>query len=177
MELGTGYRMHGRGRTNAMEVQVERGDIVEASTEVIVNAWNRNIIPWFLLIPMGVSGAIKRHGGYRPFNELLRFGPIPLGEARLTSAGRLPFKGIIHVAGINMLWRSSEYSIRKCVTSAMAIVDAQGFQSVTFPVIGTGSGGFDEEMALACMLDEFTHLESSAEARIVRYGKKGTDCE
>jgi len=155
-----------------MEVHVEHGNIVDASTEVIVNAWNRNIIPWFLLIPMGVSGAIKRHGGYRPFNELLRCGPVPLGEARLTSAGRLPFKGIIHVAGINMLWRSSEYSIRKSVRSAMAIVDAQGFQSVTFPVIGAGSGGFNEEQALACMVDEFEHLDSAAEVRIVRFRKK-----
>ena len=155
-----------------MEVHVEYGDIVKATTEVIVNAWNRNIIPWFLLIPMGVSGAIKRHGGYRPFNELLRCGPIPLGEALLTSAGRLPFKGIIHVAGINMLWRSSEYAIRRSVASAMAIVNAEGFRSVTFPVIGVGSGGFDEERALACMLDEFEHLDSTAEARIVRY-KRG----
>ena len=29
----------------------------------IVNAWNRNIIPWWLLLPHGVSGAIKGQGG------------------------------------------------------------------------------------------------------------------
>jgi O-acetyl-ADP-ribose deacetylase (regulator of RNase III) len=34
-------------------------------------------------------------------------GAIPLGHAVETSAGTLPFKSIIHVAGINMLWRSS----------------------------------------------------------------------
>ena len=74
-----------------MDVEIVAGNIVDADTDVIVNAWNRNIIPWFLLIPMGVSGAIKKQGGFKPFNELLKFGPIPLGEARLTSAGRLPF--------------------------------------------------------------------------------------
>jgi O-acetyl-ADP-ribose deacetylase (regulator of RNase III) len=50
-----------------------------------------------------VSGAIKRHGGFRPFIEVGRAGPMPLGSAVLTAAGRLRFKAIIHVAGINML--------------------------------------------------------------------------
>ncbi len=56
------------------------------------NAWNRNIIPWWLLLPWGVSGAIKRRGGTGPFKELRRQGAIPLGGAVLTSAGKLPFK-------------------------------------------------------------------------------------
>jgi O-acetyl-ADP-ribose deacetylase (regulator of RNase III) len=64
-------------------------------------AWNRNIIPWWLLLPQGVSGAIKKRGGLEPFREVARHGPIPLGQAVLTGAGRLPFKGIIHVAGIS----------------------------------------------------------------------------
>ncbi len=38
-----------------------------------------------------------------------------------TSAGRLPFKGIIHVAGINMLWRVSEWSIRQSVRNAIVL--------------------------------------------------------
>lgn len=33
-----------------------------------------------------------------PFRELGRYGAMPLGSAVLTGAGRLPFKGIIHVA-------------------------------------------------------------------------------
>ena len=65
--------------------------------DVIVNAWNRNIIPWWLLLPQGVSGAIKRRAGKQPFREVARHGPIPLGGAVLTSAGSLPYAGIIHV--------------------------------------------------------------------------------
>lgn len=42
---------------------VETGDLLDQPVEVIVNAWNRNIIPWWLLLPQGVSGAIKRRGG------------------------------------------------------------------------------------------------------------------
>ncbi len=84
------------------------GDLLNQDVEVIVNAWNRNIIPWWILLPQGVSGAIKKRAGFKPFREIAKYGPIPLGGAVLTSAGRLHFKGIIHVAGISMWWQSSE---------------------------------------------------------------------
>ncbi len=120
-----------------MQVLITDGDLLDQPVEVIVNAWNRNIIPWWLLLPQGVSGAIKRRGGLKPFCEVARHGPIPLGGAVLTSAGRLPFRGIIHVAGINMLWRSSEYSVRQSVQNAMKLVAQLDFASVAFPLIGS----------------------------------------
>src|SRR6476659_2631033 len=104
-----------------MQLHLVEGDLLDQPVEVIVNAWNRNIIPWWLLLPQGVSGAIKRRGGTQPFRELAKHGAIPLGEAVLTSAGQLPFKGIIHVAGINMLWRASERSIRDSVRNALQL--------------------------------------------------------
>ncbi|MBW8851467.1 MAG: macro domain-containing protein [Xanthomonadales bacterium] len=145
------------------------GDLLDQPVEVIVNAWNRNVIPWWLLLPQGVSGAIKRRGGLRPFIEIGRTGPLPLGQARLTSAGRLPFKAIVHVAGIDLLWRASEQSIRDSVRSTMDIVAAERFASVAFPVIGAGSGGFREADALATMRDAFASVETAADVRIVRY--------
>jgi len=62
-----------------MQVLVTDGDLLDQPVEVIVNAWNRNIIPWWLLLPQGVSGAIKRRGGIKPFSEVAHHGPIPLG--------------------------------------------------------------------------------------------------
>lgn len=135
--------------------------------EVIVNAWNRNIIPWWLLLPQGVSGAIKRRGGKTPFKELGKHGWIPLGGAVLTSAGRLPFKGIIHVAGINMLWRASERSIRGSVKNAIALATESGLKSIAFPLIGAGSGGFDQGQAKALMLDELSKLDLQMTVRVV----------
>jgi len=152
-----------------MQPDIVEGDLLEQPVEVIVNAWNRNIIPWWLLLPQGVSGAIKREGGTQPFREVGRAGPIPLGHAVLTSAGRLPFKAIIHVAGINMLWRASPTSIQGSVRSAMAIVEAQGFASVAFPVIGAGSGGYSEPDALALMTETLAGMESRARVVIVRF--------
>lgn len=154
-----------------MTPEVVEGDLLEQDVDVIVNAWNRNIIPWWLLIPQGVSGAIKKRGGYAPFRELARHGPIPLGCAVLTGPGRLPFEAIIHVAGINMLWFATEKSIRKSVTNAMQIVDQRGFHSVAFPVIGGGSGSFNRDRALSIMLDQFHGIESAAKTTVVRYKK------
>ncbi len=132
-------------------VRIVEGDLLDQRVDAIVNAWNRNIIPWWLLLPQGVSGAIKKRGGLQPFREVARFGPMPLGTAVVTGAGRLPFKGIIHVAGIDMLWRSSEKAIRDSVVNALARAREQGWQSIAFPIIGAGSGGFDEARALEVM--------------------------
>lgn len=152
-------------------ITIVEGDLLDQSVECIVNAWNRNIIPWWLLIPQGVSGAIKKRGGTAPFKEVRRAGAIPLGEARLTGAGTLPFKAIIHVAGINILWRASVASIRDSVNNAMAIAIAQGFASIAFPIIGAGSGGFREDEALALMQEELTKTTYEGEVVIVRFRK------
>lgn len=145
------------------------GNLLDQPVEVIVNAWNRNIIPWWLLLPQGVSGAIKKRGGYQPFFELARLGPIPLGGAVMTSAGRLPYKAIIHVAGISMLWRPSRESIQGSVISAMNLVNRQGFGSVAFPIIGAGTGGYRQEDTLQLMLDAFAGVASPALVTVVRY--------
>jgi len=152
-------------------VTVVEGDLLEQPVDVIVNAWNRNVVPWWLLLPQGVSGAIKRRGGTGPFKELSRHGPISLGAAVLTSAGRLPFKGIIHVAGINLLWRASEQSIRDSIRNALKIANEQGFQSIAFPLIGAGSGGFDQRRSRTIMLDELGELEHPLEVRVVVFRK------
>jgi O-acetyl-ADP-ribose deacetylase (regulator of RNase III) len=150
-----------------MKPKIVHGDLLDQDVEVIVNAWNRNVIPWWALVPQGVSGAIKRHGGTEPFQELARHGPIPVGGAVLTGAGRLPFKGIIHVAGINMAWRATERSIRDSVRNAMRIVNQNEFASVAFPLVGSGTGGHQADKALEFMMDEFLGIVSAAEVRIV----------
>jgi O-acetyl-ADP-ribose deacetylase len=152
-----------------MTLRICIGDLLDQDVEVIVNAWNRNIIPWWLLLPQGVSGAIQRRAGYEPFRELARHGPIPLGGAVKTGAGRLSFRAIIHVAGINMLWRSSERAIRGCVRSALAIAREQGYRSVAFPLIGAGTGGYSPEKVLEIMRDEAGKHEYDGEIRMVGY--------
>jgi O-acetyl-ADP-ribose deacetylase (regulator of RNase III) len=147
------------------------GDLLDQPVDAIVNAWNRNFIPFWLLLPQGVSGAIKRRGGNAPFRELGRHGAIPLGGAVLTGAGRLPFRGIIHVAGINMMWRASERSIRLSVRNACALAAQCSFASIALPAIGAGSGGFDEGRSIALVADELDSLAHDLEVVIVRFAQ------
>jgi O-acetyl-ADP-ribose deacetylase (regulator of RNase III) len=154
---------------NDAKVQLVEGDLLDQPVDAIVNAWNRNIIPWRLLLPQGVSGAIKRRGGTGPFKELSRHDPIPLGNAVLTSAGKLPFKGIIHVAGINLLWRASERSIRDSVRNAVALAEEHRFQSIAMPLLGAGSGGFHAERSKSVILSELHDLPLTLDVRVVCY--------
>lgn len=155
-----------------MKIEIVKGDLLKQEVEVIVNSWNRNIIPWWLLLPQGVSGSIKRYAGYQPFKDIVRFGPIPLGEARKTSAGKLPYKAIIHVAGINMFWVATEYSVRQSVVNAMNIVNEQNFKSVAFPLIGSGSGNRGKSWSLKIMQNTFSTIKSQAEVIVVMYAKQ-----
>ncbi|MCP4778039.1 MAG: Appr-1-p processing protein [Planctomycetaceae bacterium] len=154
-----------------MNLSVVYGDLLEQNVDVIVNAWNRNIIPWWLLLPQGVSGAIKKRAGLAPFRELGKHGGIPLGNAVETTAGKLPFKSIIHVAGINMLWRSSERSIRDSVRNAMQIAAYRKYDSIAIPLIGAGSGGGKPEKIIDMIQDELGTIEFYGEVVIVRYRK------
>ena len=152
------------------EIQTVTGDLLDQPVEVIVNAWNRNFIPWWLLLPQGVSGAIKRRGGHAPFRELARCGMLAEGEARLTGAGRLPFRGIIHVAALNLFWRSSPEIIRAGVRNALALASEQRFGSVALPLIGAGTGGVPPEVAQAVIGEAAGQSPYSGRVVVVVFG-------
>ena len=152
-----------------MDLRLVEGNLLDQDVDVIVNPWNRNFIPWWLLLPQGVSGAIKRRGGKAPFREIGRVGPIPLGGAVETGAGAMPFRAIIHVAGINLVWRSSEWSIRESVRNAMALVKRRGYKSIAFPLIGAGSGGGKAERVRTWILDELKRIEFEGMVVVVQF--------
>jgi len=154
------------------KIQTCEGDLLDQQVDVIVNSWNRNIFPWWLLLPQGVSGAIKRRAGVAPFRELARMGLIPLGGAVVTTAGNLSFKAIIHVAGISLFWRSSERAIRDSVCNALKIASAKGYRSIAFPIIGSGTGGYNTDKALAIMRQEIENSPYEGEVRIVRFTRQ-----
>lgn len=96
---------------------------------------------------------------------------IPLGGAVETTAGDLPFKAIIHVAGINLLWRSSEWSVRTSVRNAVALAKERGYRSIAFPLIGAGSGGGKAERIEQWMLEELAKIDYDGEVRVVIFKK------
>jgi O-acetyl-ADP-ribose deacetylase len=150
-------------------IETLSGDLLDQSVEVIVNAWNRNLIPWWLLRPHGVSGAIKRHAGVEPFRELARHGPLAPGQAVLTGAGRLPFRAIIHVAAITPWGRSNAQIIHDATRNALGLARDHRFTSLAMPVLGSGSGGLPEQRALEVMLAALGEQDFAGRVLIVRY--------
>ena len=95
--------------------------------------------------------------------------PVEVGGAVMTSAGRLPYKAIIHVAGINMFWRATEESIRQSSVNAALLAVSQGFASLAFPIIGAGSGGFPKSRAVDLMTDSLETFSGSLRILIVDF--------
>ncbi|NNJ27577.1 macro domain-containing protein [Alienimonas chondri] len=152
-----------------MPHEIVVGDLLDQPTEAIVNAWNRHLIPWWLLVPHGVSGAIRRRAGTAPFRELAKAGVLPLGGAVATGAGRLPHQAIVHVAGIGFLWTTSERAVRDSVRNALRLATDRAFASIAFPRIGAGVGGANAERVEAWMTAEFAASDYLGRIVLVRY--------
>lgn len=152
-----------------MDVRVVDGDLLRQPVEVIVNSWNRNFIPYWLLIPAGVSGAIRRQAGPMPFREVGKRGLLPVGEAVLTGAGRLPFKGIIHVAGLNWWWMADRNSVQLSTRNALRVFREHGFASLAFPLIGAGTGGLSPQSVQQWMQAEIESQPGKGQVLLVRY--------
>lgn len=154
-----------------MPFTIVTGDIVDQPVEAIVNPWNRNFIPRWMRYAHGTSKAIKSAAGPAPFQELRRVGLMPVGGAVLTSAGRLPYRGIIHVAGLNMAWQATVESIQLSVRNALELAGRERYRTVALPVIGSGSGGFDEDRAVTLIEQAASSAATVLDVRLVRFAR------
>lgn len=162
-------------KTNERVIYVVEGNLLHQPVEIIVNSWHRNILPsWLLLSRQSIATEIGIAAGREPFKELAEHGSLPLGGAVLTGAGRLKKKGIIHVAGVNLLGWATEKSVRQSAESAMEIVNRLHFRSVAFPVIGVES--MKEQRAYEILTDALMKIPSVAEVRIVRRSLPAKNC-
>lgn len=146
------------------------GDLLSQDTACIVNPWNMNFIPHWLLLPGGVSGQLKKKAGPVPFREVSRHGVLWPGRAVLTGGGRLN-KPIIHVAGLNALWRSSPAIVSRCTIAALHLAEEQGFASVALPLIGAGTGGLTPAKSLSAMTAAVQMSPYRGEVRIVLWSE------
>jgi O-acetyl-ADP-ribose deacetylase (regulator of RNase III) len=142
-----GSEQHYFDRMNA-RIQVIQGDITKIAVDAIVNAANTS-----LLGGGGVDGAIHRAGGAAILEECQRIrnkqGGCKVGEAVITTAGKLPAKYVIHTVG--PVWNDGNSNeaalLKKAYESSLRLAIAHQVQSIAFPNISTGIYRFPKELA------------------------------
>ncbi len=141
------------------------GDVTEQAVDVIVNAANERLV-----LGSGVAGAIREKGGPEIQSECDAHGPIEVGEAALTSAGRLPARWIAHAAGMPLGGEATEASVRASLRASFERAAEAGGRSIAVPAIGTGVGGFSLQRCAEVSLEEARRaLEAHPELEEIRF--------
>jgi len=145
-----------------MQLEVVEGDISTLEVDAIANAANDRL--W---MGSGVAGAIKRAGGEEIEREAVGLGPIPVGDAVATGAGRLAAKHVIHGAVMGQDLRTDEELVGRTTRRVLEVADELGARSLALPAFGTGVGGFPLEDCARIMVAEARSYEPSRLERVV----------
>ena len=117
--------------------EVVRGNLLDEPVDAIVNAANGH-----LAHGGGVAGIIARAAGPALQKEsdalVQKHGSIPTGSAVVTTAGKLPFKGVIHAVGPRQGEGDEEKKLVRALTAAFACARDRGWASVSFPAVSSG---------------------------------------
>jgi O-acetyl-ADP-ribose deacetylase len=145
-------------------IEIVQGDITTAKVDAIVNAANS-----VMLGGGGVDGAIHRAAGPRLLEECRKVPAVngircPVGEARITSAGNLPAKFVIHTVGPKYVSDPAPGAhLASAYRSSLHLALSNSCTSVAFPAISCGVYGYPHaraaEIAIReCSRDEFSDL-------------------
>ena len=139
------------------KIVLRKGDLTEAPVDAIVNAANNDLI-----LGGGVAGTIRAKGGPSIQAECDKLGPIPIGDAAITGAGKLKAQYVIHAASMRLGGRTSEKALRDSTRNSLKRAAEQGVNSIAFPAIGTGIAGFPLERCAVVMFEEIRdHLRGA----------------
>ncbi len=145
-----------------LALEVVDGDITALDVDAIANAANDGL--W---MGAGVAGAIKRAGGEEIEREAIAKGPIPVGSAVATGAGRLRARYVIHGAVMGRDLRTNADLIERTTRSCLEVADGLGCESLALPAFGTGVGGFSLDECARIMVGAARAYEPKTLRRLV----------
>lgn len=139
-----------------VEIEALHADITKLEVDAIVNAANTHLI-----MGGGVAGAIKRAGGKEIEEEAMKKGPIKIGFAVATSAGKLKAKYVIHAPTMELDFKTDENKVRLATIAALKKAEELNISSLAFPALGTGVGGLAKDLVARIMVEELKkHIDS-----------------
>jgi O-acetyl-ADP-ribose deacetylase len=147
------------------QIHITQGDITECAVDAIVNAANNDLI-----LGAGVAGAIRNKGGPEIQAECDRIGSIPMGEAAVTTGGKLQAKLVIHAASMRLGGLATEEHLRASTRNSLLRASEREVESIAFPAIGTGFAGFPVDRCAQVMLEEVgAHLMGATSVKQVEF--------
>ena len=145
-----------------IKIEVYQGDITRLELDALVNAANNHL--W---MGGGVAGALKRVGGREIEDEAMQKGPLPVGEAVVTTAGKLKARYVIHAAVMGQDLHTDAAKIRQATKNSLLRADELAIGSIAFPAFGTGVGGFPLGECARIMISEVRRY-SAGQTRLER---------
>jgi O-acetyl-ADP-ribose deacetylase (regulator of RNase III) len=153
-----------------IKVSIKLGDITEENTDAIVNPINNSLID--------VKGAVFKKGGNVVLEQCKKHGGCPTGEAKITVAGNLNAKYIIHTAA--PMYRDHEGLAEKLLyltyINSLKLASDYNLVSISFPSVSTDAEGYTFVKALPVVFQsvkDFASIGSSlVEIRFVLHNQE-----
>ena len=138
-----------------LKIEIQQGDITKVQADAIVNPANS-----FGWMGGGSAGAIKKKGGKQIEDEIVDKAPLEIGKAVATSAGKLPYKAVIHAPTMTSPAENAEiYNVAMSVRGALHLADDLKIKVLAMPGMGTGVGNFPIAEAAKVMLTEINKFD------------------